>query len=183
MMEPSLPLPRPRTRARRKALVAPSPRRTGNRAASRDPSRAAARDRLDIAELKGHVGYFLRRLQVAVFKDFIETLAPFDLRPAQYSVLVVIAANAGRSQAAIGKTLNIERARLARMLHELERRRWIERRSAADDGRRHSLFLTPKGERALGQIKRLAAQHERQIVKLIGAGRRTQLLDLLSAFG
>ena len=33
------------------------------------------------------------------------------------------------------------------------------------------------------EIKRLAAQHERQIVKLIGAGRRTQLLNLLNAFG
>ena len=54
--------------------------------------------------------------------------APVDVRPAQYSVLVLIAANPGRSQAVIGKALNIERARLARMLHELERRQWIERR-------------------------------------------------------
>jgi DNA-binding MarR family transcriptional regulator len=178
-----MPLPRRRIPIRRQGSVAPPLRRTGKRASLRSPARATAPDRLDLGELKGHVGYFLRRLQVAVFKDFIETLAPFDLRPAQYSVLVVIAANRGRSQAAIGKTLNVERARLARMLHELERRRWIERRSAADDGRRHSLFLTPTGEKALAQIKRLAAQHERQIVKLIGAGRRTQLLNLLNAFG
>jgi DNA-binding MarR family transcriptional regulator len=142
-----------------------------------------AQERLALAELEGHVGYFLRRLQVAVFKNFIETLAPFDLRPAQYSVLLVIGANPGRSQAAIGKTLNIERARLARMLHALERRGWIERRSAKDDGRRHSLFLTPAGEKALVQIKRLAARHELQIVRMIGTKRRLKLLDLLKAFG
>jgi DNA-binding MarR family transcriptional regulator len=154
-----------------------------DRPAQQSTDRSATRGRVDIAELNGHVGYFLRRLQVAVFKDFIDTLAPFELRPAQYSVLLVIGANPGRSQAAIGKALNIERARLARLLHELQRRRWIERRSAADDGRRHSLFLTAVGERTLAQIKKLAAQHERQIVRLIGAKRRLQLLDLLKSFG
>ena len=78
---------------------------------------------LKLAELNDHVGYFLRRLQVALFKDFIRTLAPVDVRPAQYSILILIAANPGRSQAAIGRALGIERARLARMLHELERRK------------------------------------------------------------
>ena len=72
---------------------------------------------LELGALNGHLGYFLRRLQIAVFKDFIRTLAPMKLRPAQYSVLVVIEANPGRSQAASGQTLNIERARLARLLH------------------------------------------------------------------
>ena len=155
---------------------------SNGRAPSR-PRTLGKRHRLALAELEGHIGYFLRRLQVAVFKDFIETLAPFDLRPAQYSVLLVIGANPGRSQSAIGSALNIERARLARMLHALERRGWIERRSAKDDGRRHSLFLTPGGEKALVRIKRLAARHELQIVRTIGAKRRLQLLDLLKAFG
>jgi len=74
---------------------------------------AAQTEPLKLAELNDHVGYFLRRLQVALFKDFMRTLAPVDVRPAQYSVLILIAANPGRSQAAIGRALGIERARLA----------------------------------------------------------------------
>jgi hypothetical protein len=97
--------------------------------------RSAAASAVHIAQLDDRVGYFLRRLQIAIFKDFIRTLAPVDVRPAQYSVLVLIAANPGRSQAVIGKALNIERARLARILHELERRQWIERRLSSADGR------------------------------------------------
>src|SRR5262245_21742133 len=77
--------------------------------------------RLALGELRDHLGYLVRRLQVGIFQDFIRTLAPMDVRPAQYSVLLVIAANRGRSQAAIGRALGIERARLARLLHELER--------------------------------------------------------------
>jgi DNA-binding MarR family transcriptional regulator len=138
---------------------------------------------LKLAELNDHVGYFLRRLQVAVFKDFIRTLAPMDVRPAQYSVLILIAANHGRSQASIGHALGIERARLARMLHELERRQWIERRPAAGDGRSHSLLLTGAGAKALARIRALAARHETQMVELIGPKRRMLLLDLLREFG
>lgn len=116
-------------------------------------------------------------------KDFIRTLAPMELRPAQYSVLVLIGANPGRSQAAIGQALNIERARLARMLHDLEGRQWIERRVAADDGRSHSLFLTAEGRNALKQIKKLTTRHELQISKFVGSRRRTMLLNLLKEFG
>lgn len=136
---------------------------------------------LELGPLNGHLGYFLRRLQIAVFKDFIRTLAPMKLRPAQYSVLVVIAANPGRSQAAIGQALNIERARLARLLHELERRRWIERR--AGDGRSHSLFLTSEGEKALARIKGLAKRHEAQMAAFVEPRRRMLLMDLLKDFG
>ena len=78
-----------------------------------EASASVSAEKLELGELNGHIGYFLRRLQVAVFKDFIRTLASMRLRPAQYSVMLVIEHNPGRSQAAIGQTLNIERARLA----------------------------------------------------------------------
>jgi len=155
-------------------------RRQARRAPALPP---APTEPLKLAELNDHVGYFLRRLQVALFKDFIRTLAPVDVRPAQYSILILIAANPGRSQAAIGRALGIERARLARMLHELERRKWIERRAAAGDGRSHALFLTAAGDKALARIKALTACHEAQMVELIGPKRRMLLLELLREFG
>jgi DNA-binding MarR family transcriptional regulator len=160
----------------------------GKRAVAQSPTRltAASRDQtgeLGLGALNGHLGYFLRRLQVAVFKNFIRTLAPMDVRPAQYSVLLLMEANPGRSQAAIGQALDIERARLARMLHVLEARRWIERRASAGDGRSHSLFLTREGEKALVRIKSLAARHEAWLTDLVGSKRHTVLMDLLKEFG
>lgn len=145
-----------------------------------------SRDRtetLALGELNGHIGYFLRRMQIAVFQDFIRTLAPMKVRPAQYSIMIIIAANPGRSQAAIGHALNIERARLARMLHELERRKWVERRAANGDGRSYSLFLTSEGDKALARMKGLAAQHEAEFGARIGPGQRATLMTLLKGFG
>ena len=121
---------------------------------------------LGIGQLENHLGYFLRRLQIWVFQDFIQTLRPMKVRPAQYSVLLVI-----------------ERARLARLLHVLERRKWIARRASASDARSHSLYLTKDGEKVLAQIKSLAKQHEAQLAAFIGQRRRQQLLDLLREFG
>jgi DNA-binding MarR family transcriptional regulator len=158
-------------------------RRSTRRQGHDAPPGAGPNQSLDFAELHDHIGYFLRRLQVAVFSNFIRTLAPLDVRPAQYSVLVLIAANPGRSQSAIGQALNIERARLARMLHELEGRKWIERRAAPDDRRSHSLYLTETGAKALARIRSLAARHEDRMVELIGRDRRLHLLDLLREFG
>jgi DNA-binding MarR family transcriptional regulator len=142
------------------------------------PTRAED-EALEIGELAKHLGYFVRRLQLWIFKDFIRTLAPVKVRPAQYSVLLVIEANPGHSQAAIGKTLNIERARLARLLHELEMRKLIERRSASKDARSHALFLTVTGKTTMARIKSLAIRHEVQVSEKLGARRRMLLLQLL----
>ena len=129
----------------------------GDQARARQrPSRVAAADiaganKLALGQLDHHLGYFLRRLQIWVFQDFIQTLRPMKVRPAQYSVLLIIEANPGRSQAAIGQALGIERARLARMLHELERRNWVSRRANGSDARSHSLLFD--GARRKGAVQ------------------------------
>src|SRR5581483_701203 len=135
---------------------------------------------IEVGCLNDHVGYFVRRLQVFVFNDFIKTLSPLDIRPGQYAVLVVISANAGRSQADIGRALNIERAGLAKMLHGLERRGWVQRLPAIKDGRTNSLFLTPDGNVALRKIRKLAARHEARMTQVLGKSNRDQLIKLLS---
>lgn len=140
-------------------------------------------DKLALGQLDRHLGYFLRRLQIWVFQDFIRTLRPMKVRPAQYSVLLIIEANPGRSQAAVGQALSIERARLARMLHELERRKWVTRRANGSDARSHSLYLTADGETALVKIKALAEKHEAKLAAYLGRKRHTQLMDALREFG
>ena len=84
---------------------------------------------IDLGVLNGRLGYFARRLQVAIFQDFIARLAGIDISPAQFSVLAVIGANEGLSQSELAATLGIERARLVRLLHRLEQRSLTQRRS------------------------------------------------------
>src|SRR3982750_2594194 len=62
----------------------------GGSSAGLEPVTLDQPERLKLGALEGHLGYFLRRLQVSVFKDFMRTLAPMDVRPAQYSVLLLV---------------------------------------------------------------------------------------------
>jgi DNA-binding MarR family transcriptional regulator len=149
------------------------------RAGARKPLRAP----LQLGVLNEHLGYFIRRLQVWVFQDFMRALAAEGVRPAQYSVLVVIEANPGLPQSDIADVLGIERARFARLLDRLDKRGYTERRSSPHDRRSHALYLTREGQRALKRIKAAAARHEAKLTERLGAEKRKLLLELLRDFG
>lgn len=145
-------------------------------------ARRARRD-VDPGALTGHLGYFLRRAQVWVFQDFIRTLSAIDIRPAQYSVLTVIGANPGLSQAELADSLAIERARLVHMLDRLQRRGLIERLPSPFDRRTHALHLTKDGHKTLKRAKALAGRHEARLVEKLGDDAHRELLRVLGVFG
>ena len=162
----------------------------GGKPASRAKPRSRKSARLDptpeplsLGVLDQHLGYFLRRIQVWVFHDFLRTLARVDVRPAQYSVLAVIEANAGLSQSDLADFLGIEPARLARMLDRLEKRGLTERRKSPRDRRAHALYLTRGGQKALKRIKTLAEQHEAHLAETLGPEKRRLMIEMLRDFG
>jgi DNA-binding MarR family transcriptional regulator len=128
------------------------------------------------------LGYFVRRVQLWIFQDFIRRLSSLDISPAQFSVLAVIAANTGLSQAELSATLGIERARLVRLLHRLERRGLTQRLPSSADGRRHALRLTREGQRVLARAKSLSDQHEAALIKRLGAERYKMLMEAMREF-
>ncbi len=161
-------------------------RTAGNGAAPTARTAASARRnggrRLDLGVLHGHLGYFLRRAQVAVFQDFIRTLGNIDIRPAQYSVLIVIGANTGLSQADVAQSLGIERARLVRLLDRLERRGLMRRLPSRVDRRSHVLKLTAAGRQLLKRAKALAAAHEGRLLERLGPAHHKMMIEALRDF-
>jgi DNA-binding MarR family transcriptional regulator len=130
---------------------------------------------IDLGGLNRHLGYFIRRVQVWVFQDFILTLKSLDISPAQYSVLLVIDTNPGLSQTELARTLGIQRARLVRMLHQLDKRGLTRRLQSSADGRTHALRLTQKGQE-------LAEQHEVRLIDRIGAEPYRAIKNILRDF-
>lgn len=170
---------------RRKVKVAGTKHRERSASALRNaaPTRRSARPTLTLDVLDAHLGYFVRRLQVWVFQDFIRELASIDIRPAQFSVLVMIGANRGLSQAELAAVLGIERARIVRLLHRLQARGLIQRLPSAADGRRHALQLTAPGRTLLTRAKALAERHESRLIEQLGAERHRVMLDALRDLG
>src|SRR6185503_343835 len=161
-----------------RSMQRPHARRNGEEEAGAGPRRRRA-GRIEIGYLSEHIGYVVRRAQLAIFKDFIQTMAPVDIRPAQYSVLIVIDRNPGLTQAELGRALAIKRANLVGMLNELERRKLARRVASPSDRRSHALHLTANGRQMLARFHRLALEHETRATRALDAGEKRILLELL----
>lgn len=142
----------------------------------------AADDRqpVSLGLLDNLLGYRLRRAQLSVFQDFLVAMKDFDLRPAQFSVLAIIAANPGLKQSRVSEALGINRANFVALLDELEQRKLARRAPAPGDRRSNALFLTPKGESFLKDAYRhLLTEHEKRVEAVLGSADKQQLLGLL----
>ena len=134
---------------------------------------------LDLGDLPQRIGYALRRAQLAVFKDFIETCAVEDVRPAQFSALTIIARNPGLKQSDVAQALGVKRTNFVAFIGELERRGLVRRAPGRHDGRTYALHLTPEGTSLLDAVERRVAIHEARMTQRVGAQDRDRLLTLL----
>lgn len=134
---------------------------------------------MEIGPLSGFLGYALRRAQLAVFDDFRRSVGKLGLRPAQFSVLVVISTTPGLKQTEVANSLGIQRTNFVAMVNELERMGLIERRPL--DRRSLALHLTPAGEAKLAAAMREHQAMEERYARQLGPGGRDALLELLAA--
>jgi DNA-binding MarR family transcriptional regulator len=137
-------------------------------------------DTLKMGELSELLGYLLKRAQLKVFEDFLRCMAPLQLTPAQFSVLLLLDNNPGRNQTEIANTLGILRPNFVSMLDGLESRELCVRMRSTNDRRSHVLMLTDKGRAILARAKKLvAAKHEARLNELLGPTNREALLGML----
>ena len=136
---------------------------------------------LQMGELADLLGYSLKRAQLKVFEDFLRCVAPLQLTPAQFSVLLLLDRNPGRNQTEIANTLGILRPNFVSMLDALESRDLCARMRSTNDRRSHILVLTDKGRGVLSRAKKLVAtKHEARLNELLGPANRVALLEMLS---
>lgn len=142
-------------------------------------SEADGANPIDLGPLPDLVGYMLRRAQLAVFQDFWRGYEPFDIRPAQYAVLLIIERNPGLRQSQVSSALNIKRANLVALLDSLERRALAKRVPVETDRRSYALHLTEDGASLMKKLAEVNALHERRVNAIIGEPGRKELLRLL----
>jgi DNA-binding MarR family transcriptional regulator len=153
------------------------------RKAPEDGSESQGRETvaLQLGELSELLGYAMKRAQLKVFEDFLRCVAPLQLTPAQFSVLLLMDRNPGRNQTEIATTLGILRPNFVSMLDGLESRGLCERVRSANDRRSHILLLTDKGRAVLARAKKLVAtKHEARLNELIGPANRVALLEMMA---
>ncbi|MGC4397427.1 MarR family winged helix-turn-helix transcriptional regulator [Hydrogenophaga crocea] len=150
------------------------------KAAAPDAAAGAAGDGLpDTGHLETLVGYNARRAALSVIGIFLRRMAPFELRPVDYSVLSVIAHNPGVTSRQICAALDILPPNLVGMVKALQRRRLITRRPHPSDRRAQGLHLTPTGERLYREAQATASALEAEATAALTADEVQTLIALL----
>ena len=137
-------------------------------------------DDFDFDLLPRLIGYNLRKAQTAVFQDFSVSLQDCEITPGQFGVLVLIQANTGLNQTALGKALGIDRSTVVAVIDKLEARGLVERTPAPTDRRSYALQLSLQGINLLLRARSLVARHEKRIAAGLTKADQDQLNTLLS---
>jgi DNA-binding MarR family transcriptional regulator len=136
-------------------------------------------DGIDYLDLDQHLGYALRRAQVAAFEAFGRATAGAGITPPRFTALVILQANPGISQSTLGEVLGTARSGAMLLTDWLEAQGLAERRHRPDDGRAWGLYLTGKGQRLVERLRRNVRRQDERFAARLGNGQRRELLRLL----
>lgn len=133
----------------------------------------------DTGFLETLVGYNARRAALSVIAVFLRRMAPFELRPVDFSVLSVIAHNPGVTSRQICAALDILPPNLVGMVKALQQRKLITRRPHPSDRRALGLHLTPGGERLYREAQAMASALEAEATAALSPDEVQTLIALL----
>lgn len=140
---------------------------------------AACVEQVDNSYLQSLMGYNARRAALNIIELFLERLAPFGLKPVDFSVMSTIAHNPGVTSRQLCAALNLLPPNLVGLIQSLEARELIERKPHPHDGRAVGLHATPKGQALMVQAEQTASDLETEKTARLTPAERKTLLSLL----
>jgi len=123
--------------------------------------------------------FLLAQLGAHAASRFAERLKILRLAPSDAGILRLLRTAAGISQQELAGKLNIHPSRLVALLDNLEKGGFLERRANPDDRRLYSLHLTKLGEKVLGEIGKVAREHQEALLSVLSVEERQTLASLL----
>ncbi|WP_298209871.1 MarR family transcriptional regulator [Acidovorax sp.] len=136
-------------------------------------------DRVDTSFLRTLVGYNARRASLSIIELFMERMAVYQLKVVDFSVVSLVAHNAGITSRQLCAALNVLPPNMVGLIAALERRGLIERRPHPTDRRAMGLHLTPDGVDLIAQAEQTASQLEVDATASLTAAERRTLIQLL----
>ena len=136
-------------------------------------------ERVDTSFLESLLGYNARRASLAVIEVFLQKMAPYGMRPVDFSVMSLVVHNPGITSRQLCTSLGILPPNLVSLVGSLESRGLLERKPHPRDGRATGLHPTPAGRKLMKNAERTATQLESQAASGLTASELQTLLRLL----
>ena len=140
---------------------------------------ARSAEPLDDRSLARLVGYAATRAALELRKVFHRHVGPLDLRPAEFSILMLLADNGPVAQRRLAQALGMAAPNLAATLDRMGEHGWIERVRRTDDRRSQRVHLTAAGERLADEARAVADTMEEPALGGLSRAERALLIELL----
>jgi DNA-binding MarR family transcriptional regulator len=170
-------------RAPRRA-VAPAPAAAAESSTAASPGRPKPPPReLDDTSLQHLVGYAASRAALELRKVFSAHMAPFDLRVAEFTILMLVVSNGDVNQKQLGRALDISPPNMAVTLDRMVESGWVERVRSTHDRRAQHIHLTAKGRALAERARRVSTTMEEHALVGLSRAERALLIELLRKIG
>lgn len=156
--------------------VPSAPRVPRARLSAPTPASSETAANLDTRYLETLLGYNARRTALSVITVFLRRMAPFDLRPVDFSVLTLIAHNPGATSRQVCAALDILPPNLVGLIRQLEARGLVLRKPHPTDRRAQGLHLSAAGKR----LQRLAEAEATRLESEVAGVLSPKELDTLN---
>jgi MarR family transcriptional regulator, lower aerobic nicotinate degradation pathway regulator len=132
------------------------------------------------AALRASLGFLLSRVGGEAHRRFVQTLGAWDLRPAHYAILAVLAELDAASQRDLAVIVGVDPRNLVAVVDLLEGRGLVTRGADPRDRRRHAVRLTTAGRELLRTMRAASDAAEEELLAVLSGGERAALHALLS---
>lgn len=134
---------------------------------------------LDDSRLTCLVGYAASRASIELKKSFARHIGPFDVKVSEFSILMLLAANADVNQKQLGAALEISPPNMAVTLDRMVGHGWVERVRSTRDRRAQQIHLTDAGRELVRKTEKISRTMEQSALDVLSDAERALLIELL----
>ena len=127
------------------------------------------------------LGFWLYRSHIQVSAALRQAFqdAGYDLTPEQWAVLLRLQEQEGLNQSQLGEKTSKDRHNITRILKQLDKRGYIEKRRDENDKRSFHIYIAPVGRSILKELKPIVLKHRGQVCKGLGKDDLLKIRDYL----
>lgn len=134
----------------------------------------------DVKQFSRSPSHLLKRAAQYSNHIYMGEVGKSGLTHRQFTVLLAVDSNDGKSQTDLVKVTGIDRSTLADLVARLLAQGYLQRRRTKDDGRTNAIRITAVGKKMLKMAQPGADEVDRQLLSLIPSGDRKSFLDNLA---
>ena len=124
-------------------------------------------------------GFLLTESARLLRKLIDRRLQPLGLSRAQWSILAILSNQEGLSQSQISAKLEIEKSTAGRLIDQVERSGWIERRRIPGDRRVWGIYLTDQARQLLVQVETVILRSRTEMLHSLSPEQQQHLSEIL----